>query len=161
MNVRNDHHHKTTTATAKSAACVAVETLNVTGMTMNRRLARAIAGAGMSGFLSKLEYKRTWYGAEFEKADRWFASSKLCAHCGWKNADLTLSDREWWCGGCGVLNDRDANAAENLANWPGLSFPVTGRGDRVSPATPAVVGEAPNESGATSAKRGVSDFIRF
>ena len=100
MNVRNDHHHKTTTAIAKSAACVAVETLNVT---MNRRLARAIADAGMSSFLSKLEYKCTWYGAGFEKANRWFASSKPCAHCGWKNADLTLSDREWWCGGCGVL----------------------------------------------------------
>ena len=142
VNVRDDHHHKATTAIAKSCGRVVVETLNVAGMMKNRRLARAIADAGMSGFLSKLEYKCQWYGAEFEKADRWFASSKLCAHCGWKNDDLTLSEREWWCGGCGVLNDRDANAAENLSRWPGLSFPVTGRGDRVSPALPAVVGEA-------------------
>ena len=141
-NVRSDHHHKATTAIAKSAGRVVVETLNVAEMMMNRRLARAIADAGMSGFLTKLEYKCAWYGAEFEKADRWFASSKLCAHCGWKNDDLTLSDREWWCGGCGMLNDRDANAAENLANWPGLSFPVSGRGDRVRPAVPAAVGEA-------------------
>ena len=141
VNVRDDHHHKATTAIAKSAGRVVVETLNVSGMVRNRRLARAIADAGMSGFLSKLEYKCLWYGAEFVKADRWFASSKLCSHCGWKNDDLTLSDREWWCAGCGVLNDRDANAAENLANWPGLSFPVSGRGDRVRPAAPAVVGE--------------------
>ena len=141
VNVRNDHHHKATTAIAKSAGRVVVETLNVSGMVRNRRLARAISDAGMSGFLSKLEYKCLWYGAEFVKADRWFASSKLCSHCGWKNDDLTLSEREWWCGGCGVLNDRDANAAENLANWPGLSFPVSGRGDRVRPAMLAVVGE--------------------
>ena len=161
VNVRNDNHHKATTAIAKSAGRVVVETLNVAGMMMNRRLARAIADAGMSGFLTKLEYKCAWYGAEFEKADRWYASSKLCSHCGWRNADLTLSDREWWCGGCGVLNDRDVNAADNLANWPGLSFPVSGRGDRVRPAAPAVVDEASNESGETSAKRGVSDFIRF
>ena len=147
VNVRRDHHHKATTAIAKSAGRVVVETLNVAGMMMNRRLARAIADAGMSGFLSKLEYKCRWYGAEFMKADRWFASSKLCSRCGWKNDDLTLSDREWWCGGCGVRNDRDANAAENLANWPGLSFPVTGRGDRVRPAMPAVVGEASTGSG--------------
>ena len=40
------------------------------------------------------------------------ASSKLCAHCGWKNEDLTLSDREWWCGGCGALNHRIINAAD-------------------------------------------------
>ena len=145
VNVRNDHHHKATTAIAKSAGRVVVETLNVAGMVRNRRMARAIADAGMSGFLVKLEYKCRWYGSEYLKADRWFASSKLCAHCGWKKDDLTLSHRAWRCGGCGLLNDRDANAAKNLANWPGLSFPVTGRGDRVRPTMPAVVGEASKE----------------
>ena len=142
VNVRNDNHHKATTAIAKSFGRVVVETVNVSGMMRNRKLARAIADAGMSGFLTKLEYKCVWYGAEFVKADRWFPSSKLCAHCGWKNDDLTLSDREWWCGGCGALNERDYNAAVNLENWLGLSFPVSGRGNRVSPATPAVVVEA-------------------
>ena len=44
------------------------------------------------------------------------------------------------------LNERDHNAAMNLSNWPGLSFPVSGRGDRVSPAMPAVVGEASTDS---------------
>ena len=161
VNVRNDHHHKATTARAKSAGRVVVETLNVAGMIRNRRLARAIADAGMAGFLSKLEYKCGWYGAEYVKADRWFASSKLYAHCGWKNDDLTLSDREWWCGGCGVLNDCDANAAVNLAKWPGLSFLVTGRGDRVRPAMLAVACEASNEPDECSTQRGVSDFIRF
>ena len=146
VNVRNDNHHKATTAIAKSCGRVVVETLNVSGMMRNRRLARAIADAGMSGFLSKLEYKCAWYGAEYVKADRWYASSKLCAHCGWKNEDLTLSDREWRCGGCGALNERDYNAAVNLSSWPGLSFPVSGRGDCVSPATPAVVGEASTDS---------------
>ena len=146
VNVRSDRHHKATTAIAKSGGRVVVETLNVSGMMRNRRLARAIADAGMSGFLSKLEYKCAWYGAEYVKADRWYASSTLCAHCGWKNEDLTLSDREWRCGGCGALNERDYNAAVNLSSWPGLSFPVSGRGDRVSPATPAVVGEASRNS---------------
>ena len=145
VNVRNDNHHKATTAIAKSAGRVVVETLNVAGMLRNRRLARAIADAGMSGFLSKLAYKCFWYGAEFVKAERWFPSSKLCAHCGWRNGELSLLDRSWRCGGCGGLNDRDANAAENLSNWPGLSFPASGRGDCVSPAVPAVVGEASTE----------------
>ena len=147
VNVRSDNHHKATTAIAKCAGRVVVETLNVSGMLRNRRLARSIADAGMSGFLAKLEYKCAWYGAEYIKADRWCASSKLCSHCGWKNDDLTLSDREWRCGGCGVLNERDANAAMNLANWPGLSFPAPGRGDRVRPAPPAVACEASRTSG--------------
>ena len=144
--MRNNNRHKVTTAIAK-LACRVVETLNMEGMMMNRRLSRAIADAGMSGYLSKLEYKCRWYGAEYVKADRWFASSKLCSRCDWKNDALTLSDRKWWCGGCGVLNARDVNAAENLANWPGLSFPVSGRGDRVRPAMLAVVGEASRVSG--------------
>ena len=93
VNVRNDSHHKATTAIAKSAGRVVVETLNVAGMMRNRRLARAVADAGMSGFLTKLEYKCLWYGAEYVKADRWFASSKLCSRCGWKKDDLTLSER--------------------------------------------------------------------
>ena len=146
VNVRNDHHHKATTAIAKSSGRVVVETLNVSGMVRNRRLARAISDAGISGFLTKLEYKCGWYGAEYVKADRWYASSKLCAHCGWKNEDLTLSDREWWCGGCSKWNERDHNAALNLEQWPGLSFPVSGRGDCVRPATPAVVVEASSGS---------------
>ena len=142
VNVRNDNHHKATTAIAKSAGRVVVETLNVAGMMRNRRLARAIADAGMAGFLVKLEYKCAWYGADFEKADRWFPSSKLCAHCGWHNAQMRLSDRQWYCGGCGAQVERDFNAALNLEQWPGLSFPVSGRGDCVRPAMPAVVSEA-------------------
>ena len=142
VNVRSDGHHKATTAIAKSAGRVVVETLNVSGMLRNRRLAGAIADAGMAGFLAKLEYKCAWYGAEFVKADRWFPSSKLCAHCGWHNGELTLADRQWWCGSCGALNDRDGNAAENLSQWPSSSFSVSGRGDRVSLAMQAVASEA-------------------
>ena len=147
VNVRNDHHHKATTMIVKSAGRVVVETLNVSGMMRNRRLSRVIADAGRAGFLTKLEYKCRWYGTEYVKAHRWYPSSRLCSGCGWKNERLTLSDREWWCGGCGVFNERDANAASNLATWPGLSFPVSGRGDRVRPAQPAVACEASNESG--------------
>ena len=146
VNLRNDNHHKATKAIVKSAGRVVVETLNVAGMVRNRRLARAIADAGMSGFLSKLRYKCLWYGAEYVRADRWFASSRLCSECGWKNVELTLSEREWRCGGYGVLNDRDGNAARNLATWPGLSFPESGRGDRVRPAQTALVCEASRKS---------------
>ena len=66
----------------------------------------------------------------------------LWGSAGNRNDGLTLSDREWECGGCGKWNKRDYNAALNLERWPGLSFPVSGRGDRVRPAVPAVVGEA-------------------
>ena len=146
VRVRNDNHHKATTAIAKCAGRVVVETLNVSGMLRNHRIARSIADAGMAGFIAKLAYKCAWYGAEFVKADRWFPSSKLCARCGWHKGELSLSEREWQCDNCGSLNERDDNAALNLEAWPGLSFPVSGRGDRVRPAEPAVVSEASMES---------------
>ena len=131
-NVRNDNHHKATTMIAKSSGRVVVETLNVAGMMGNRRLARAIADAGMSGFLGKLEYKCRWYGAEYLKADRWYASSKLCSRCRWKKDDLTLGETVWICDGCGAINQRAGHwQSRNLELWPGLSFPASGRGDRV------------------------------
>ena len=64
-----------------------------------------IADAGMGGLLTELEYKCPWYGADFMKADPWFASSRLCAHCGWKNEDMNLCDREWRYGGCGEFRE--------------------------------------------------------
>ena len=82
VNIRADHHHKATMTIANSAGRVVVETLNVSGMVRNRRLARAISDAGMLGFLTKLEYKCGWYGAEFVKADRWYPSSNRIVQVG-------------------------------------------------------------------------------
>ena len=90
VNLRNDNHHKATMAIAKSAGRVVVETLNVAGMARNRRLARVIADAGMSGFLSKLKYKCLWYGAEYVRADRWYPSSRACGHSGPLSSKLAL-----------------------------------------------------------------------
>ena len=94
-NVRSDTHHKATTMIAKSAGRVVIEDLNVSGMMRNRRLARALADAGMAGFLGKLVYKCLWYGAEVIEVSRWFPSSRLCSGCGYKNGDLTLSELPW------------------------------------------------------------------
>ena len=102
-------------------------------------LSSAITESCHAGFLAKLADKCSWYDV---KADPWFPSSKLCAHCGWHNGEMVLSDRQWWCRGCGAFHDRDGNAAENLSQWPSSSFSASGRGDRVSPAMPAVVCEA-------------------
>ncbi|ETA00860.1 hypothetical protein CcI6DRAFT_03681, partial [Frankia sp. CcI6] len=49
-------------------------------------------------------------------ADRWYPSSKTCSDCGWRNPGLTLSDRIFACQSCGLVGDRDLNAAVNLSN---------------------------------------------
>lgn len=113
-NARDDWQHKVSRQLADENQAVAAETLNVKGLLKNRRLARAIADVGWGGLLLKLDYKLKWRGGRLVKIDRWFPSTKTCSGCGAIQEGLTLSDRTWLCTACGVLHDRDKNAAENI-----------------------------------------------
>lgn len=111
-NVRLDFLKKLTTRLAKTKSVVVVEDLNVDGM--KTRYGRSVSDVGFAEFRRQLAYKTQWYGSRLVVADRFFASSKLCSVCGWKNETLALSERVWTCGGCGAVHDRDENAAKNL-----------------------------------------------
>ncbi|WP_202971061.1 RNA-guided endonuclease InsQ/TnpB family protein [Saccharothrix sp. ALI-22-I] len=111
---RRDFLHLTTTRLARTKSAIAVETLNVKGMARNRGFARAVSDSGFGEFVRQLDYKSSWYGSRVWKADRWFPSSRTCGDCGRINRGLILADRTWTCPGCGVVHDRDANAAGNL-----------------------------------------------
>lgn len=58
--------------------------------------------------------KCRWYGSVLTVVDRFYASSKICNCCEYKNNSLKLSDREWICPNCGVKHERDNNVAINL-----------------------------------------------
>ena len=90
------------------------EDLNVAGMVRNRRLARAISDQGFGTAVRMLCYKTAWHGGQLILADRWFASSKTCSACGAVKAKLALSERTFTCEACGLVIDRDENAARNL-----------------------------------------------
>jgi transposase len=62
-----------------------------------------------------LAYKTTWNGGRLLIADRWYPSSKTCSGCGAVKTKLALSEREYYCEACGLVIDRDHNAALNLA----------------------------------------------
>jgi putative transposase len=114
-NLRRDALHKLTTRLATQHGTVVVEQLNVAGMVRNRRLARAISDTGMGELRRQLGYKSTWYGCRLVVADRFYPSSKTCCGCGWVKAKLTLAERTFGCEICGLVMDRDLNAARNLA----------------------------------------------
>lgn len=122
-NVRSDFQHKLTTRLCSENQAIAIEDLSVSGMLKNRKLARSIADIGMSEIRRQLEYKALRYGTKIVLIDRWYPSSKTCSCCGWKKDDLKLSEREWACEGCGVIHDRDINAATNLKNKVYEVFP--------------------------------------
>jgi putative transposase len=46
--------------------------------------------------------------------DRWYASSKTCSACGWVDEDVSLADRTFVCVECGLIIERDLNAAINI-----------------------------------------------
>jgi putative transposase len=114
-NLRANTLHQLTSRLAKTKSVVVIEDLNVAGMLKNHHLAQAIADVGFYEFRRQLEYKAQWYGCQVIVADRWFASSKTCSCCGWVDESLTLADRTFRCQRCGLVMDRDLNAAKNLA----------------------------------------------
>ncbi len=121
-NLRKDTLQKTTTAIVTKAtsptgrvSCVVIEDLNISGMLKNRCLSRAIADVGLYEFRRQLTYKLEAAGISLKVISRWYPSSKTCSACGWVNEDLTLADRTFVCQHCGLVRDRDENAARNLA----------------------------------------------
>jgi putative transposase len=132
-NLRRDGLHKLTTRLTREHGTVVVEDLNVSGMLSNRRLARHIADAGFAEIRRQLTYKTQWNGGRLIVADRWYPSSKTCSGCGTVKTKLALSEREYTCDACGLVLDRDLNAARNLAALAAEydtagSGPVAGRG---------------------------------
>jgi putative transposase len=134
-NIRCDALHKLTSRLARSHGTVVVEQLNVAGMLRNRHLARSITDASFGQIRRMLTYKTNWYGSHLHLADRWFASTMTCSACSLVNAKLGLAERTFRCAGCGMVMDRDENAARSLANLVARSGRETlnARGSDVRP----------------------------
>jgi putative transposase len=113
-NQRKNTLHQVTTRLAKTKRTIVIEDLNVSGMLKNHHLAPAIADVGLYEFKRQLLYKSGWYGSRVILASRWEPSSKTCSGCRWVNENLTLADRIFHCQQCGLVLDRDLNAAINL-----------------------------------------------
>ncbi|WP_196808514.1 RNA-guided endonuclease TnpB family protein [Nocardiopsis sp. CNS-639] len=161
--------HALTKRLCTTFAFVAVEDLNVAGMTHSARgtkdkpgtnvrakagLNRSVLDTAPGELRRQLEYKTSWYGSQLALCDRWFPSSKTCSACGWQNPSLSLSERVFVCAECGLRVDRDLNAARNIAahaevpsgtGAPGRGESVNARGGRVSPQLSWERGQRPSK----------------
>ena len=113
-NCRSDTLHKLTTMLAQTYSDISIEDLNVAGMLKNHRLAKAVSDASFSELRRQLEYKTAKTGARLHVIDRWYPSSKTCSNCGSVKAKLSLNERTYKCEHCGLVIDRDLNAAINI-----------------------------------------------
>jgi len=116
-NTRRHLVHQASRSLVDRCQILVLEDLNVAGMVKNRTLARSLSDAAMGELSRQLLYKARWHGVEVRVADRFFPSSKMCSGCGVVKDDLDLSTRTYSCGACGLIIDRDLNAAINLARW--------------------------------------------
>jgi putative transposase len=131
---RRDFHHQLSTALIRDNQAVAVEDLAVNGLARTR-LAKSVHDAGWSAFVTMLEYKARLFGREFHQIGRFIPTSQLCSVCGANDGAKALHIRAWRCGGCGVLLDRDINAAVNVAKAAGLAVTACGAQVRPGPCT--------------------------
>jgi len=142
---RRDFQHKLSTRLIRENQTISVETLAVKNMSRSAKgtteapgrmvkqksgLNKSILDASWSEFIRQLEYKSLWYGRTLIGIDRWYPSSKRCSDCGFTMSKMPLSIREWACPECGVIHDRDVNAAHNIL---AAGLAVSALGESVSP----------------------------
>ncbi|MGP4090473.1 RNA-guided endonuclease TnpB family protein [Streptomyces sp. KR55] len=133
-NLRTDALHKLTTRVRSEHGTVVVEDLNVAGMLRNKRLARRVADAGFGEIRRQLTYKGRRNACRTIVADCWYPSSKTCSDCGAVKAKLPLHVRVFICDVCGLVMDRDENAARNLVALTAACTAGTGvAGDQDTP----------------------------
>lgn len=113
--MRADGLHKLTTHLTRMYGTVVIEDLNVAGMLRNRSLAQAIWSTAFGQLRRQVRYKTNWRGGVLVIADRWYPSAKTCSACKTVKNKLMLGERVFRCDACGLLLDRDLNAARNLA----------------------------------------------
>ena len=113
--IRTDYNRKGLQSILKrKPSFIVIEDLNVKGLMKNKHLSKAIAQAQWYTSRVFLQQQCEKLGIELRLAPRFYPSSKLCSHCGYKNVDLKLKDRSWECPDCHAIHDRDENAAINL-----------------------------------------------
>ncbi len=120
-NQRKDFTHKVSYYLTENFDTICMEDLNVAGMMKNGKLSRSIGEQGWSMLNTQIQYKSEWKGKNYIQIGRFQPSSKRCNCCGYINKDLKLSHREWTCGNCKNVNERDANAALNIRDY-GVGF---------------------------------------
>lgn len=104
----------------KKPKTIGIEDLDVNGMKEpkeNKYIRKGIQQNPFRKLLKTLEDRCNNYGIKITKIDRYYPSSKTCNKCNYKKEDLKLSDRTFVCPKCGLIINRDYNAAINIKKY--------------------------------------------
>lgn len=109
---REDFARKTANALVTSSDLIAFEDLKIRNLVTNRCLAKSISDAAWGRFRWWLEYYGTVHDIPVLVVEPAFTSQD-CSGCG-ARVKKSLSVRTHVCPGCGLVLDRDHNAARNI-----------------------------------------------
>jgi len=114
---RLDFLHNRSAELARAFDHIAVGNVNASGLAQTS-LAKSVLDAGWSSFRKMLAYKAMRHGAQYVEVDERF-TTQTCSNCGAlpdsrPRGIAGLGIREWECSECGVVHDRDRNAALNI-----------------------------------------------
>jgi putative transposase len=116
---RADFHHKTALALLHQYDTIYLEDLRVANMVRNHHLAKSISDAGWAQFRTILEGKAAYAGRRVLAVPAQYTSQD-CSGCGTR-IPKSLSMRTHVCMSCGLVLDRDENAARNI-QWAGQAL---------------------------------------
>ncbi len=109
---RKDFAVKTARCVVRSNDLIAYEDLQVRNMVKNHKLAKSISDASWSMFRDWIEYFGKVFGKVTVAVPPQYTSQN-CSNCG-TVVQKSLSDRTHQCSHCGIVLDRDHNAALNI-----------------------------------------------
>jgi len=109
---RLDFHHKTALMLVRENDVIYLEDLQVANMVRNRHLAKSISDAGWAQFRAILDYKAACAGKRVLAIPAQYTSQD-CSGCE-ERVPKSLSVRTHVCPACGLVMDRDENAAINI-----------------------------------------------
>ena len=114
--------HNRSVELARAFDHIAVGNVNASRLAQTS-LAKSVLDAGWSSFRKMLAYKAIRHGARYVEVDESF-TTQTCSNCGTPShiraprrgprGIAGLGIREWECSECGVVHDRDRNAALNI-----------------------------------------------
>jgi putative transposase len=116
---RTDFHQKTALLLLRQYDTIYLEDLRVANLVRNKHLSKSISDAGWSAFRTKLAGKAAYAGRRVVAVPPAYTSQD-CSGCG-ERVPKSLSVRTHVCPTCGLVMDRDANAAKNI-HWAGQAL---------------------------------------
>lgn len=114
-NRRKDALHKLSTRLVKKYGVIVVGNVSSSKLAKTK-LAKSVLDAGWSTFKAQLFYKSRWAATLFKEVNESF-STQDCSACGARagpNGIKALGVTHWTCNSCGIVHDRNRNAAVNI-----------------------------------------------